>query len=124
MSKRKKQAELIKNVIEKVIKDVPGKCFSRKKSNSNNRKDTPSDILKEGNTKQSSKLSYIHEFLSATGSEIQEHQNVNILSIFSIFQNTSNDCWFNSVLQVIIHALNQHDENILDLLLTTENEDE
>ena len=47
----------------------------------------------------------------ATGYEIQEGLNADILSTFSKFENKSNDCWFNSVLQVIIHAI-KNEENV------------
>ena len=81
------------------------------------KKASTSKTFEEGKRKQSENATYVHGNLSATGSDFQENQNVNIISTFSKFENPSNHCWFNSVLQVIIHALKQHEENVLDWLL-------
>ena len=122
VSKRKKQAELIKGVVDKEIKDVPGRYFSRNKTNIDARPATKPHISKHRKTKQPPIETYLLDNILATGSEVQDNQSVNIISTFSTFKNPINACWFNSVLQVIIHALKQHEENMLDVVLDKENE--
>ena len=55
--------------------------------------------------------------------EIQNYQNSNIISTFSTFENHhgKNNCWFNSSLQVIIHALKEYEMDILSIPIPPEN---
>ena len=69
---------------------------------------------------------YSQDNLSSLYNKIQKYQNSNIISTFSTFENRhgKNNCWFNSVLQVIIHTLQQHQEDILAIPFPPENTNE
>ena len=120
--KKKKQEELKKYIIDKEIEDVPGKSYTRMEVNKDARKATALHKFKEGASKPSTSVTYIRGNLSSTRSQFNEHENVPLISKFSKFKNPLNNCWLNSVLQVIIHAIRQHEESILDMPLASEND--
>ena len=66
----------------------------------------------------------LHSFLPLTKAFKLFSMRVNPVFITgSTFENRGgkNNCWFNSVLQVIIHALQQHEVNMFDIALPPEN---
>ena len=79
------------------------------------RQATTSHISKDDETLQSPNETYVQEDSSVTTYDVHEqpNENRNTMSMFSKFANpiNSNNCWFNSVLQVIIHSL-KHDANL------------
>ena len=78
---------------------------------------------KDGNNINYPNVIYSQENRSSLHHEVQTYQNSNILSTFSTFENRhgKNNCWFNSVLQVIIQALQQHQDDILAIPIPPEN---
>ena len=95
-------------------------CYQLPLSVADARQTTSSNISKVGNIIQSPKSMYIQGNSLATGYDIQEGLNAEIISTFSKFVNRSNDCWFNSVLQVIIHTL-KNEENVLEHIYQEDN---
>ena len=83
---------------------------------------TASHRFKERNiTKQSYHFSALQQLSSHSEGTRQVEQNTVAVSTFSRFENPYNYCWFNSVLQVIIHVLNNNAQ-ILNMDLPQEND--
>ena len=97
---------MIKDVIDREIEAVPPTTYSRNITDTNLSKSTKSHTSKQVKNAQST-LSNTHP----------------TTLIFPRFKNTDNDCWFNSALQVIIHAINNRGEGVDLIQLTQGNDD-
>ena len=84
-------------------------------------KASTSHTLKERNIIQYPHETHIQDDSLATRYEFQEEPDMGTVSMFSTFENPSNYCWFNSVLQLIIHAI-KNEDNVLDNVLPQDNQ--
>ena len=112
---------MIKSIINQEIEDVPSKTYSINRTNKDNEKSSSrinkrkiTEIINEPNSSRVRK-----QKISAGGHDSSD--SLGTVSMFSTFNNPSNYCWFNSALQLIIHAINNED-NVLDNVLPQENQ--
>ena len=84
------------------------------------RQASTSYTLKERNIIQYPQEIYMQDDSIATGFEVLEKTHTGAVSMFSTFINPSNYCWFNSALQLIIHAI-KNEGRVLDNDLPVDN---
>ena len=113
LQKHKKQVEIIKGIIDKQIEDVPPTSYSTKIKSTDKDTETTACTSKDeenvsslNTTEDSTKKDNLIEVNTMLPLNMsQGNTTERTLSNFPRFINLSNICWFNSVLQVIIHVL-------------------